>query len=332
MNNKILNNDIYKFFIEKINKNAPLIIPTNTTLEKDIEEILNKKAPQIKYPYKPFLILSIINVLKNNKEFLFKKNISLFDDEIIKNFYDLVTNDYLLFNILKGDKSKKTWELGFNKKVMKSVFSIMLQGPIRYLESKWFKYNKENKSVKFYFEINNYEQDFNYLESLCYVAIKKSIPWYKFKDNKEIANILEYEYSDLITNGIVPTYSEYQNRKYQHIFRKIVLDRDGKCLICCIENSKIIQACHIKPYKDSNEIEKYDFNNGITLCSNHHILFDNGLFSFDENWNIKISKEINEFDDDLFFRQYDNCHKKTLIKFSSSNDYTKFHYSNIFIK
>lgn len=333
MNSKILNKDIYQFFIEKINKNAPLNIPNDEILKKDIKELpQNINIEKIKYPYKPFLLLSIINAFKNNKDIIFKENIILFNDAIIKNFYDLVTNDYLLFNILKNDKSKKVWELGYNQEVKKSVFSIMLQGPIKHLESKWFEYQKETKSIKLNFNINNYEEDCNYLESLCYVAIKKSIPWYQDKDNKEINNILYYDYNELITNGILEFNSEYQNRKYQHIFRKSVLDRDGKCLICCIQNTKILEACHIKPYKDSDYMEKYDQNNGITLCSNHHRLFDNGLFTFDKNWNIKISKNLSEYDDNLFFRQYDNCHKQTLLKFPSTNNYTKFHHNNIFMK
>lgn len=333
MNDKVSNKNIYDFFVEKINKNAPLNIPNDEILKKDIKEVLqNQTIDKIKYPYKPFLVLSIINAFKENKEILFKEKIILFHDSIIKNFYNFVTNDYLLFNILKGDKSKKVWELGYNDQVKKSVFSIMLQGPIKHLDSKWFVYEKETKSVKFNFDSNDYEKDYKDLESLCYLTLKKSIPWYAFKDDKELSNIY-YDYSELITNGISPLQSnEFQSRKYQHIFRKVVLDRDGKCLICCIQNTKLLQACHIKPYKDSDDMEKYDFNNGITLCSNHHILFDNGLFSFDQNWNIKISKNMNEIDDNLFFRQYDNCHKKTLLGFSSSNNYTKFHYNNIFEK
>jgi putative restriction endonuclease len=69
----------------------------------------------------------------------------------------------------------------------------------------------------------------------------------------------------------------------QHIFAASIKDRDGKCIICCIDRPELLQACHIKPFSQcSNQIEQVDSNNGITLCANHHKLFDRGLFTFDE--------------------------------------------------
>ncbi len=69
---------------------------------------------------------------------------------------------------------------------------------------------------------------------------------------------------------------------------------NNKCFVCGVTtNSKrYIQGSHIldKSYSDDYKI-KYNKNNGIALCSNHHILFDNGDIWIEDN-KFYVSKEI----------------------------------------
>ncbi len=329
MNSK--NNDIIMFFNTKVLKHmAPLVI--DKKISNEIYNLENIKCNSIKYPYKPFLLLSIINAFKNNKKDLFKSEIDLHHETIIKSFYDLITKDNLLFLILKNHSGKQSWEIGFNENTKSSVFSIMLQRPIKKLESKWFIYDNKTKKLKFNFDIKPSDENFIMFESLCFKAIKEAKPWYKEKTNSQIINLDYYYDMDKLTRSI-PLEIESYRRRYQHIFRKFVLDRDKKCIICCLDNNSILEACHIKPYSNSDDYEKYDPNNGITLCSNHHKLFDKGYFSFDENWNLIITnKFINNSDDNLYFRQYEKCYTKMLSDFPSMNNYAKYHFQNVFIK
>ena len=84
----------------------------------------------------------------------------------------------------------------------------------------------------------------------------------------------------------------------QNIFRNNLLVKYDKCLLCEIDNEKLLRASHIKPWRNSNDFERIDDNNGLLLCANHDILFDNYLISFDENGIILIAdcikNEINE--------------------------------------
>lgn len=323
-------NDIANFFKTKIfNNMAPL--PISNDIKEEIFKLENISPSQIKYPYKPFLLLSMVIAINDPKTF-FTEKIDIFNYKIIENFYNLVTSDYLLFSILGKHNSKKEWHLGLSPSNISSISSIMRQGPIRYLESKWFEFDKKDKTVKLNFDLDLTLESLQLFESFCVKAIKEAIPWYESLDINNILSKVDTELMMLYTNGDEIESSEYVKRKYQHIFRKQVLDRDKKCIICCVDNSAVLCACHIKPYAKSALIEKYDANNGITLCSNHHLLFDKGYFSFDSSWNLIISKRLPIQDDSLFFKQFEDCYQMIFKNFpsDSAKDYLNYHKKIIF--
>ncbi len=75
----------------------------------------------------------------------------------------------------------------------------------------------------------------------------------------------------------------------QQQFRKNVLTNfNNKCAVCGIDDIVLLEAAHIIPIKNIRLAGK--INNGICLCSNCHKLFDNGLFSFDDDYKVIISK------------------------------------------
>lgn len=68
--------------------------------------------------------------------------------------------------------------------------------------------------------------------------------------------------------------SVYRNSSALKTWRREVYERDGyKCQICgaTLEETQL-RAHHIKNYAD-NENDRYDVNNGVTLCKKHHIEF-----------------------------------------------------------
>lgn len=83
-------------------------------------------------------------------------------------------------------------------------------------------------------------------------------------------------------------------RKGQAFFRDSLLNSYKYCKICGLRYEKLLIASHIKPWKDSDNYERLDPNNGLLLCPNHDKLFDKGYISFDANGRILMNtKSIN---------------------------------------
>lgn len=104
--------------------------------------------------------------------------------------------------------------------------------------------------------------------------------------------------------------------------------------MCSVDNYNVLEPSYIKPFNLCEAKEKYDFDNGILLCANHHKLFNKGLFTFDINhqMEIMISKKVNEKDKDFFFKQYDVLNKPLNLSLSENNKYMKYHIDHIFNK
>lgn len=304
--------DSINSFYKKLNKNAPLY--------NDLNNI------KVKYPYKSFLMLSLINTYKNS--IFHNQPLSLSNEVFLKSFYDFMTNDVDLFEILSKQKSKIGWGLGFTNKNKKNILKLVKEMPLKKIESEWVKILNKNFIV---LNFNIKKEDINdaliYLEKLCYWNLKKCIPWYVDKTNLEIQNYKENILTQFYIEG--DTTQGYR-RPLQHIFRKEILDRDKKCLVCCADNYMILEACHIKPYSVCENDEKYDLNNGIVLCRNHHKLFDSGCFGFSDDLKLLISRYF-ESDENMYFKQYENCWG-SIDKSLNIQKYVEHHYNHIFEK
>ncbi|WP_146551164.1 HNH endonuclease [Rummeliibacillus sp. SL167] len=69
-----------------------------------------------------------------------------------------------------------------------------------------------------------------------------------------------------------------------------------RCSICDIHLPALMRATHAKPIKDSLLEEKNDPYNGILLCANHAILYEEGLITFDGSGRLHISQQIDPED------------------------------------
>jgi hypothetical protein len=84
-------------------------------------------------------------------------------------------------------------------------------------------------------------------------------------------------------------------------FRAAVLDAWGNC--CAVTGSKVraaIRASHIKPWRESNNVERLDPNNGLPLVASLDALFDAGLISFDSSGKLLASGELNSVERGIF--------------------------------
>ncbi|KAF7762850.1 hypothetical protein PUND_b0142 [Pseudoalteromonas undina] len=81
----------------------------------------------------------------------------------------------------------------------------------------------------------------------------------------------------------------------QSYFRdNVIQECKGKCIVTNVTDHSILVASHIKPWKYSNNIEKYDGSNGLLLAPHVDKLFDRGLITFNNKGRIVISQLLSK--------------------------------------
>jgi len=118
----------------------------------------------------------------------------------------------------------------------------------------------------------------------------------------------------LFSNVVSQTEMEQliKSRIGQSSFRKMLLRRDQKCVICGISYDAFLIASHIKPWSQSTHNERLYPNNGLLLCTIHDTLFDKGYISFIDTGSILISPNL-----DLSLQKAYNVTSNTRIVLSS---------------
>jgi hypothetical protein len=150
------------------------------------------------------------------------------------------------------------------------------------------------------------------------------------RSNEEIIKLLNKRNYDIIGKE---TTKKILNsiRLNASALRALALNRDNyKCLLCNINDEKLLVCSHIKPWKTNDG--RLDLNNVLTLCTLHDALFDKGYISFDAKGNVLYSEDV-IFQDKGIGAFLDKSHR---MLDSSINDfmknYIKYHYDNIFHK
>lgn len=85
-------------------------------------------------------------------------------------------------------------------------------------------------------------------------------------------------------------------RKGQSFFRKTILSTyNSQCCVTGINISCLLEASHIKSWKDSNpQTERTNPQNGLCLNVLHHKAYDSGLITIDTDYRILVSKSLKE--------------------------------------
>lgn len=82
-------------------------------------------------------------------------------------------------------------------------------------------------------------------------------------------------------------------RRGQGRFRLDLLQKwNGACAVSGLDCLSVLRASHIKPWADSNAIERLDSHNGLLLSANLDALFDKGLISFEDSGQMLISPQL----------------------------------------
>lgn len=87
------------------------------------------------------------------------------------------------------------------------------------------------------------------------------------------------------------------SRVGQGAYRKSILHRwEYECAVSQYNDPKTLIASHIVPWKDANNEERLDVDNGILLSPVYDALFDKGMISFENSGKIILSDYLNQFD------------------------------------
>ncbi len=263
--------EIYKKTIDPpINTNTlkKFVLPTSIINLKSISIWALTETKENKRVWDLINKSDLILFFKNNKYFLKGKIIHKRIDE---EMYSRILNIKQTRNLLLFISEIEVVDINF-----KTAIPIFTNEPI-IKNSYEFPINIVSKN-----NLKLLEKTFGNLENcLNYI---KSIENNKLSISDIINKInlkTEVEFS---TKNIVS-----KTRKGQDAFSKNVLKNfKNKCAVCRISQTNLLQGAHIIQIKDKAKAGL--IKNGICLCMTCHKLFDDGYFSFNDEYRIIVSK------------------------------------------
>ena len=108
----------------------------------------------------------------------------------------------------------------------------------------------------------------------------------------------EYEIINQVQNLPNLTQTEknqiIKSRIGQGYFRRSLIQNCGFCPMTLIDDTRLLTASHIKPWRDCSNEERLNVNNGILLTPTFDRLFDKGYISFRNNKSLIISSLLTE--------------------------------------
>lgn len=78
-------------------------------------------------------------------------------------------------------------------------------------------------------------------------------------------------------------------RRGQGLFKQRVMEIEQACRITKVSREEHLRASHCKPWRDANNQERLDGENGLLLTPSTDHLFDRGFISFENNGQVIIS-------------------------------------------
>ena len=78
----------------------------------------------------------------------------------------------------------------------------------------------------------------------------------------------------------------------QGLFRKRVIVLDGACRVTGVTDTRVLVASHIKPWREADNAERLNGNNGILLSPHVDALFDEELLSFGDDGQMLVHPSL----------------------------------------
>lgn len=127
---------------------------------------------------------------------------------------------------------------------------------------------------------------------------------------------------------------EVKIRLHQRFFREAVMASYGSsCCVCSNPIPQLLTAGHIIPWANREDL-RANPRNGLCLCSLHHDAFDNGLWTIEDSYEIRLSSELMAYLPNKTLESGFVDYSKTRIrmpdKFWPEKEFLAFHRSNLF--
>lgn len=116
-------------------------------------------------------------------------------------------------------------------------------------------------------------------------------------------------------------------RRGQGLFRSRVQAIETSCRVTGVSSEKFLIASHIKPWKDSDNFQRLDGNNGLFLSPHVDRLFDGGFISFEKSGEMLVSPQL----DNSVLNKWTINPAKKYGKFNQEQAYfLDYHSANVF--
>jgi hypothetical protein len=120
-------------------------------------------------------------------------------------------------------------------------------------------------------------------------------------------------------------------RRGQGKFKENVLKIERHCRITKVDRVEHLRASHCKPWRDSNNFERLDGENGFLLTPTMDHLFDRGFISFEDKGELLVSPVADK--DSLVKMGLDPAGKLNVGVFSTGQrKYLDFHRESVFLQ
>lgn len=121
----------------------------------------------------------------------------------------------------------------------------------------------------------------------------------------------------------------------QSFFRETVLSAyNGRCCITGLSVPTLLVASHIVPWS-RDELNRLNPRNGLALSALHDRAFDAGLITIDDDFTIRVSKNLAVQDDDFLeasIKLYQGRPIRLPEKFGIGEEFLAYHREHIFQK
>lgn len=120
------------------------------------------------------------------------------------------------------------------------------------------------------------------------------------------------------------------SRLGQGKYREKLFEDMPFCPFTKINDERLLRASHIKPWVDSNDKEKIDPKNGLTLSPTYDVLFDRGFITFENDGTLLVSPFISPMNQKRLNIKTGAKIKINMFLDKKRISYMEYHRQNIF--
>lgn len=173
--------------------------------------------------------------------------------------------------------------------------------------------------------------------------------WTEFSKNLEmLENVSNSIFTEYGAQNIIPADDvdfpmgldvdrTVSTRANQTFFRRtVLLSYENACCITGLAVPALLNASHIKPWRDSDpKVERTNPCNGLCLNALHDKAFDNGLITIDLDYRVVLSHQLKEVYTSAvvseYFMQYEGKQIQLPCRFWPLKEFLAYHNEHVFI-